>query len=153
MRTLMKFSIFIALNIAFLSFAHTQSLHVTHNIEESVDLAQKDGKNILMVFSGSDWCKPCIQLRKNILQTEAFIPFAEKHLVVLELDFPYSRKNKLSREQEKHNERLADLYNPEGSFPKIILLDEDQNKLGVLAYQKKQDVQEFIEMIKSILVL
>lgn len=36
------------------------------NFEEAKVLAQKENKNIVLVFSGSDWCAPCMKLEKNI---------------------------------------------------------------------------------------
>ena len=61
---------------------------------------------------------------KELLFSEGFQKFSSKNLVLLELDFPYSKKNKLSNDQIKHNESLADQYNPEGSFPKMLLVDD-----------------------------
>ena len=48
-----------------------------------------------MIFSGSDWCKPCINLKQSILLTDEFAKFSGEEMVLLELDFPYKKKNKL----------------------------------------------------------
>ena len=37
-----------------------------------VEAARKD-QTVLIVFSGSDWCKPCIQLKKSVLSSDAII--------------------------------------------------------------------------------
>ena len=120
------------------------------DIDQSVKLAQKEDKNILMIFSGSDWCKPCIQLKKSILETDEFQLFSSQNLVVLQLDFPYSKKNKLSKEQTKHNEELADKYNSEGTFPKMILLDNSQESLGLVNYKKNYQTDDIIDQIKTL---
>ena len=36
------------------------------SFEEAKKQAAADNKNILLVFSGSDWCAPCIKLDRNV---------------------------------------------------------------------------------------
>ena len=82
-------------------------------------------KLIVINFSGSDWCGPCIRLRKEILESAAFENYAAAHLVLVRADFPREKKNQLSKEQVKLNEALADKYNAEGKFPYTLLVDEN----------------------------
>src|ERR1700754_3454643 len=77
---------------------------------------------ILINFSGSDWCGPCIRLRKEILESDAFVNYASDHLVLVRADFPRQKKNQLSKEQTKLNEALADKYNADGKFPYTLLV-------------------------------
>jgi len=84
------------------------------------------------------------------LDSEGFQKFSSKNLVLLELDFPYSKKNKLSSEQIKHNESLADQYNPEGSFPKIVLVDDYKKALGIVQYKKNYSTDDIIEQIEKL---
>jgi thioredoxin-related protein len=86
--------------------------------------AAKNHKLILINFSGSDWCGPCIRTRKEIFETAAFENYSADHLVLVRADFPRQKKNQLSKEQIKLNEALADKYNPDGKFPYTILVDE-----------------------------
>src|SRR5438270_13576456 len=79
--------------------------------------ATQKHKLILINFSGSDWCGPCIRLRKEILESDTFENFASDHLVLVRADFPRQKKNQLSKEQTKLNEALADKYNADGKFP------------------------------------
>jgi thioredoxin-related protein len=87
--------------------------------------AAKDNKMILINFSGSDWCGPCIRLRKEILETKVFEDYAQGHLVLVRADFPRQKKNQLDAAQVKRNEALADRYNPEGKFPFTLLIDKN----------------------------
>lgn len=118
------------------------SLQWFTNIEKAKSIATKNGQNILMVFAGSDWCKPRIQFKKDILQNSVFSNQKGKELVILYLDFPARKKNKLPKEQTKHNETLADQYNRSGTFPKIILLDAQGEKLITIAFEG-QSVEAF----------
>jgi thioredoxin-related protein len=95
----------------------------------SFDAAKKEATEkhelILLNFSGSDWCSPCIQLRKNIFESTEFKTYSEKCLVLLNADFPRLKKNKLSKEQTAENEKLADKYNSKGRFPFTVLMTAD----------------------------
>ncbi len=95
------------------------------DMDEARKQAQESHKHILLSFSGSDWCAPCIRLHKEIFDAEAFRAFAEKDLVLINADFPRLKKNQLSKEQTKRNEALAERYNPKGIFPLTLLLDAE----------------------------
>ena len=96
-----------------------------NDFEKAKEQAQKEHKFILLNFSGSDWCGPCIRLKKEIFQTEAFNRFADEQLVLVNADFPRARKNQLSRQQQTHNDQLAEQYNSRGSFPLTLLLSPE----------------------------
>jgi len=96
-----------------------------------LDKAAKEHKLVLVNFSGSDWYGPCIQLRKQILESGAFENYAADHLVLVRADFPRQKKNQLAREQTKLNEELADKYNADGKFPYTLLLNEQGKVLKV----------------------
>jgi len=101
------------------------------NFNEAKTEAVKTHKLILVNFSGSDWCGPCIRERKEILESAAFESFASGHLVLVRADFPRQKKNQLSKEQIKLNDALADKYNAEGKFPYTLLMDENGKVLKV----------------------
>ena len=95
------------------------------NFNEARRVASQEHKYILMNFSGSDWCAPCIKMKKEVFESEAFQSLAQDKLVLVRADFPRQKKNQLPKDQTKHNEALADQYNPEGKFPLTLLLDQD----------------------------
>jgi thioredoxin-related protein len=119
------------------------------NFDAAKETAAKENKYILLNFSGSDWCGPCIRLKKEVFESDAFSALAGDKLVLLRADFPRSKKNQLPKEQVKHNEMLADKYNPEGKFPFTLLLSPDGKVIKewdgyVFASQDK-----FIEELKQ----
>lgn len=122
--------------------------------ENDFDTARQKAKEqhrlILLEFSGSDWCGPCIRFRKEIVESAEFMTFAEQHLVLLNADFPRLKKNQLSREQQKKNDKLADRYNPEGLFPMTVLLDEEGRKLKTWEGYPDLTVTAFIQQIKTV---
>ena len=112
--------LFIVFFIAHLYFTATW----LGDFNEATAEAAKTHKLILINFSGSDWCGPCIRERKEILETAVFEDYAAGHLVLVRADFPRQKKNQLSKEQTQRNEALADKYNAEGKFPFTLLVDE-----------------------------
>ena len=95
------------------------------NLEQAEQKAKTDHKFILLNFSGSDWCGPCIRMHKEIFESEDFLKYTNDHLVLLNADFPRMKKNQLPKEQQKLNDLLAEKYNSEGSFPCSVLLDSN----------------------------
>jgi protein disulfide-isomerase len=89
--------------------------------------AKQEKKLVLLDFTGSDWCPPCKALHKNVLTSKEFVDFAKENLVLVEVDFP--RTKKLPAAQQKANDALAKKYNIEG-FPTIIVLDAEGKKLS-----------------------
>jgi thioredoxin-related protein len=94
-----------------------------YNMQEAKQIAQKEHKHILLNFSGSDWCGPCILLRKEILDQPAFLQMADTELVLVNADFPRKKRDQLTEQQQQLNNALADQYNPQGKFPYTLLLD------------------------------
>ena len=86
------------------------------------DAAQQENKNILLKFSGSDWCIPCIKLQKKVIDDPIFQEYISKNLVYIEADFP-RKKGKLSADIITRNKELAGIYNKQGVFPKMVLLN------------------------------
>lgn len=105
-------------------------------------------KLIVINFSGSDWCGPCIRLRKEILESDKFNDFAADKLVLVRADFPRQKKNQLSKEQVKLNETLADKYNPDGKFPFTLLVDEHGKVLKEWDGYPNETADQFIDQIK-----
>jgi thioredoxin-related protein len=112
--------------IAALLFATVTSSPQWHtDFNEAKQVAAQDHRYILLNFSGSDWCIPCIKLHKEIFDSDSFKSFATNRLVLINADFPRLKKNHLTKEQTEKNEALADQYNHNGSFPYTVLLSAD----------------------------
>jgi len=112
------------------SLAQTHAQWQT-SFDIALETSKKENKPILLFFSGSDWCKPCIKLKKSILETEPFAEYSKK-FVLYNADFPY--RIKLDKTLKATNEKLAEQYNKEGHFPKIVLLSPQQKVLCTLGY-------------------
>ena len=107
-----------------------------------------DEKLILMSFRGSDWCAACKRLEKSFFEDSEFQSFASENLVLLKLDFPIKKDNRLSKEQTAHNEALAEKYNPEGKFPRVLLFNGSGELLGEIK-TPMNSTAEYITAIKK----
>lgn len=119
------------------------------NFKTATDEAAKTHKLIVINFSGSDWCGPCIRLRKEILESATFEGYASSHLVLVRADFPRQKKNQLTKEQVKLNEALADKYNPDGKFPYTLLVDEHGKILKQWDGYPDESPEKFVAQINQ----
>lgn len=97
--------------------------------------AKATNRPVLAVFSGSDWCKPCIMLKQEVFDQPAFEQFAKDKFVLARFDFPRSKKNKLPAEQTKLNEAAAAQLNQEGAFPLVVVLSPEGKVLAKTGYR------------------
>lgn len=145
----MKNNIVLFLSLLIVNISYAQDL--VHNYEEALSQATEESKSVMMIFTGSDWCKPCMQFKKNILQDQNFINYADRNLVLLEVDFPYRKKNRLSKEQRKHNDELAAQYNPKAVFPLMIMLDEKGTITKKMGYDNRLSPQAYTKYIDQLI--
>ncbi|SHF47972.1 thioredoxin family protein [Pedobacter caeni] len=121
----------------------------TNNFARAQQEAKANHQYILVNFSGSDWCGPCIRLKKEILESEVFETYAKDHLVLVRADFPRQKKNQLPSEQVKLNEALAEKYNPNGKFPYTLLVDENGKVLKSWDGYPNESPEKFVQQITS----
>jgi thioredoxin-related protein len=88
--------------------------------------AKEQKKVVMLDFTGSDWCPPCMALKKTVFTSAEFTKFAGEKLVLVEVDFP--EKKKLPEAQQKANDDLATKFKVE-SYPTVILVDNNGKEL------------------------
>lgn len=120
-----------------------------YDLQEAKLLAKKTDQNIVLFFTGSDWCPSCIKLEKNVFSNEDFKAFAKDNFVWLKADFPKRKKNKLSVDQQNKNKYLANEYNKKWVFPVILVLDKEARVLGVTGYRRGFGSKEYISLLTS----
>jgi len=117
------------------------------NKDEAIAKAKDEGKLILIDFTGSDWCGPCMKLKKETFDTQAFQDYAKEHLVLLEIDSP--RRKQLPPELTQQNSLLKSQFGIRG-FPSVFLVNYKMHKstryIEDVGY-KGLSVQEYIERL------
>ncbi len=126
-----------------------EKVHWLTDFEAAKAQARSENKLLLINFTGSDWCPPCMMLEKAVFAKPEFRDYAANHLVLLEVDFP--RRKNLSAEQRAANKKLAQKYGIEG-FPTVIVLDPDAEPLGQFGYVQGLDAEKVIEVLDKALV-
>lgn len=116
------------------------------NIEEAKAKAAAENKLIILVFSGSDWCAPCIKLDKNVWQSEVFKSFATEKLVLVRADFPKKKANVLPEALQNSNKALAEKYNQEGYFPLVVVLNAQGKVVAKKGYENQNATQYVTEL-------
>lgn len=102
------------------------------NIDEAYELSKKTGKPIMANFTGSDWCGWCKKLKREVFDTEEFKSWAEKNVILVELDFP--RRFQLPEKYKQQNQALAQAFKV-GGYPTIWVfnLGKDENNQYTIA--------------------
>jgi thioredoxin-related protein len=104
----------------------------TSGFEAAKTRAKKENKDMLLDFTGSDWCAPCKLLIEEVFAKEPFKSDAPKKFVLVTVDFP--RNTMLAESVTKQNNELADYFNV-STFPSIILLDSSGRMYARTEYQ------------------
>ena len=120
------------------------------DFEKAKIIAKENHQLILLNFSGSDWCGPCMRMRKEIFDDKNFLAMADTSLVLINADFPRNKKNKLDVISTKKNETLADRYNPDGKFPFTLLLNAEGKVIKVWDGLPNENAIQLARIIKII---
>ncbi len=142
----MKKTFISSLLLLIVTFSNAQKWETS--LEAAKNRSAEEKKNIVLVFSGSDWCIPCMKLEKYILESREFIDYSQQHYVLLHADFPKKKANALPKEQQEQNDKLAEAYNRQGMFPLVVLLDRNGKVLGTESY-KNVTPAEYIALLHS----
>ncbi len=103
------------------------------DFEKAKATAAAEGKDLLIDFTGSDWCSWCIKLRKEVFDLDAFKTAGPKNFVLVEIDFP-NNKSKQPKETQEQNAKLQTQFGIQG-FPSIILADAQGRPYAKTGYQ------------------
>ena len=112
--------------------------------------AKKYKKPIFINFTGSDWCKWCILMAKNVFSKSTWKKFAKKNLYMAYIDFPKMDPSLVPDKYVERNQKLMQEFGVRG-FPTFIVLDYDGTEIGRLSAGENKTPKSFIKEIKDIL--
>ena len=118
---------------AALSTAMAASEAWTSDYEAARKKAAAENKDLLIDFTGSDWCAWCIKLRKEVFDLPAFEAGVKDKFVLVELDYP-NDKTRVTEAVAKQNEELLKKY-PIKGYPTILLCDASGKPFAATGYQ------------------
>lgn len=93
--------------------------------EAAMAAAREQGKPVLILFTGSDWCTYCKLLEEKVLHTETFRKWAGDRLILVMIDLP---KEGISAEERATRSRVCLKYGVR-TFPSVVLAGADGAKI------------------------
>jgi len=114
----------------------------------ALNAAKEQNKHVLLLFTGSDWCRPCKWLESDVFNSDQFKSYAKDNLVLVKADFPRRRGNELSPEQTRKNRELSNQFGIR-SFPTVYLLDSSGKKIKVFKGYGRSGVDSYLGKIKA----
>jgi thiol:disulfide interchange protein len=115
------------------------------DLDKAFEKARSEKKSVLVEFTGSDWCPPCIAMRKNVFSKKEFVDAASKKFILVELDFP-----KGDPDLKKKNDPLAEKYKIEG-FPTVILFTPEGKEFTRFFASEFPKTEDFLKHLDEAL--
>lgn len=103
------------------------------DFDAAVARAKSEGKDLLVDFTGSDWCGWCIKLHDEVFSKEAFVSAATKDYVLVALDYPNGPEAKAKVPNPARNQELQRKYGIRG-FPTVLLMTPEGDVFGQTGY-------------------
>ena len=116
-----KLTFIICLSFLAISFSQNDNDWLT-NYEQVVSKSIKEKKPVMVNFTGSDWCGWCKKLKRAVFDTEVFKAWAEKNVILLELDYP--RRTFQSEKLKKQNAQLQQTFRQfVRGYPTVLIFE------------------------------
>lgn len=97
------------------------------NYDEAMAAAERTGRPVLTIFTGSDWCPHCRTLEHNVLETDTFEDWAADRVVLLMIDLP---QQGISTEERRARSRVCIRYGVR-VFPSALLIAPDGSAIAL----------------------
>jgi len=105
------------------------------DFDKATAAAKEQGKEILVDFTGSDWCHWCIKLDTEVFEHEAFVKAASEDFILVKLDFPDAADLQAKVPNPERNEELKLLFNVT-VFPTVMLVSSDGKPFAKTGYHE-----------------
>lgn len=117
-----------------------------HDYDAAKAQAQREGKDLLLLFTGSDWCPPCKRLHAEVLGKPAFQTAAAEDFILVELDFP--RRKQLPADLRQQNEALKTRLGA-SAFPSVFLLEANGRPYHLEAGYRGAEVEAYLRRLQA----
>lgn len=107
------------------------------DIKAAFKQAKKEDKPVLVEFTGSEWCPPCIAMRNNVFSKKEFVEAASKQFVLLELDFGKGHK------APKKNDKFRRKHKVNG-YPTIVLFTAEGEEFSRFIASRYPTIDKFL---------
>lgn len=109
--------------------------------------AKKDGRKILALFTGPDWCGPCQQLEAEVLGTDEFKRLGRKQFIPLKVALYMNSPQSPQAKAEYH--RLSQEFGVEG-VPNFVILNPDGTLFAKPdLFKRRKGVSNYTEQVMA----
>lgn len=105
----------------------------TEDATAAMKKAVTEGKDVLLLFTGSDWCPPCKRLEAEVFSKEAFLDGATQDFVLIKFDYP--RQSPQDETTKQQNAEWAANFGIE-SYPTVIIADNQLKPIRFAGYEE-----------------
>ena len=129
----------VTVTLALLMSLTASQCHATPNdgfitdVKAAAEQAAEEGKDIMLLFTGSDWCPPCRALEAEVFSRQEFLDGVSEKFVLVMLDFP--REKELDPALKHQNDTLAEKFGISG-YPTVIMVDPEFKPFAFSGYDK-----------------
>lgn len=116
------------------------------DFNEAKKLSTEKKLPLLINFTGSNWCEKCDKLDKEVLSQKAFIDYAGKNFILVNIDFP--KPDNRSQAQKDASAALAKEYGIT-SYPTLVVLDAKNQIVGKTGY-REGGAEAYVAHLKEI---
>ena len=110
--------------------------------------ASAEQRPVLAFFTGSDWCPPCQQVKREVFSAPAFTAWAQRRVVRLELDYPARLPQ--PDDLRAQNDALQRHFAIRG-YPSTLLISAQGDELGRFESVPSGGVDGYIAAVEKIL--
>jgi thiol-disulfide isomerase/thioredoxin len=111
------------------------------DVDAAITLAKKEQKAVMIEFTGSDWCPPCIMMEKEVFSKEEFVKKASEDFILVYVDFPRGDK-----ELAEKNKPIGERFEITG-YPTVILLDSEGEEFDRFSASSFPEVDKFLNKL------
>jgi thiol:disulfide interchange protein len=115
------------------------------DIDAALAKGKTEKKAVMVEFTGSDWCPPCIMMHKKVFSKKAFTAKASKKYILVVIDIP----NK-DPDLKKKNSLVLEKYKVSG-VPTVLLFGDDGKEFSRFSASQFPSVDTFLTQIDSAL--
>jgi len=121
----------------------------TTDYDAAVKLAAEKKLPVLLNFTGSDWCKYCKLLIRDVFSQKDWQDWIADKFILVYLDFPRN-PDLISEDLLKQNSTLREKFGVE-AFPTLLVLEDDASPLGIVEMRDDNSVLTVKRNLKSIM--
>ena len=116
------------------------------DFEAGLVMAREQGRPLLVKFTGSDWCPPCIRMHEQVDSQPAFIDYAAANLVTVYIDYPRGKPQ--TEALEEQNRALGERFGISG-VPSVVILNPQGELIEKFGYGG-ENAEDFVARLAAV---